>query len=241
MAFGQAHPQILLAPLGRGGRQQTRADRPAVQQHRAAAAVPAAAPEARADRPEVVAGARVEVDEAGREVRVVRLNRPERLNALSIDLAVELDALLAEVGRDNACRVVVLTGAGMSAALAGSIAAHTTLPVIGVPLASGALAGVDALLSTVQMPPGMPVATMAIGKPGAKNAGLLAVQILSLLNSDLAAQFEAYKQAMAAAVERTSCSSVAPTVQKRPTRSAACVASISRAAAALSRRECAWG
>ena len=74
---------------------------------------------------------------------------------------------------------VVIAAAGMSAALAGVIAAHTTLPVIGVPIASGSLQGVDALLSTVQMPPGIPVAAVAVGSPGAINAAILAAQSLA--------------------------------------------------------------
>jgi phosphoribosylaminoimidazole carboxylase PurE protein len=81
---------------------------------------------------------------------------------------------------------VVIAAAGMAAHLAGAMAAWTTLPVIGVPLTSeGGLAGLDALLSTVQMPPGVPVATVAIGKAGAKNAAVLAVQILALANPAL--------------------------------------------------------
>lgn len=81
---------------------------------------------------------------------------------------------------------VIIAAAGMAAHLAGALAAWTTLPVIGVPLTSeGGLAGIDALLSTVQMPPGVPVATVAIGKSGAKNAAILAVQILALANPDL--------------------------------------------------------
>jgi phosphoribosylaminoimidazole carboxylase PurE protein len=81
---------------------------------------------------------------------------------------------------------VVIAAAGMAAHLAGAMAAWTTLPVIGVPLSSeGGLAGLDALLSTVQMPPGVPVATVAIGTAGAKNAALLAVQILALADPAL--------------------------------------------------------
>ncbi len=81
---------------------------------------------------------------------------------------------------------VVIAAAGMAAHLAGAMAAWTTLPVIGVPLTSeGGLAGLDALLSTVQMPPGVPVATVAIGKAGAKNAAILAVQILALADATL--------------------------------------------------------
>jgi 5-(carboxyamino)imidazole ribonucleotide mutase len=78
----------------------------------------------------------------------------------------------------------LICGAGMAAHLAGAVAAHTTLPVIGVPLASGAINGVDALYSTVQMPPGIPVATVAIG--GAVNAALLAVEMLAITDTELA-------------------------------------------------------
>ena len=96
---------------------------------------------------------------------------------------------------------VIIAGAGMSAALAGTIAAHTCLPVIGVPLASGALQGVDALLSTVQMPPGIPVATVGIGDAGAKNAALLAVQILARKDEKLAGALATAKAAQADAVK----------------------------------------
>ena len=85
---------------------------------------------------------------------------------------------------------IIIAGAGHAAHLAGAMAAHTSLPIIGVPIDSSCLQGMDALLATVQMPPGVPVATMAIGKSGAKNAGILAVQI------------EGYKQKMAAKVEQ---------------------------------------
>jgi 5-(carboxyamino)imidazole ribonucleotide mutase len=82
----------------------------------------------------------------------------------------------------------IICGAGMAAHLAGAAAAHTTLPVVGVPLSRSALNGVDALYSTVQMPPGIPVATVAVD--GAKNAGLLVVQMLSITDEALAAQLE---------------------------------------------------
>ncbi|HEX40896.1 MAG TPA: 5-(carboxyamino)imidazole ribonucleotide mutase [Phycisphaerales bacterium] len=82
---------------------------------------------------------------------------------------------------------VVIAAAGMAAHLAGALAARTPLPVIGVPLDAGqGLGGIDALLSTVQMPPGVPVATMAIGKPGAKNAAIFAIQVLALSDPALA-------------------------------------------------------
>ncbi len=92
---------------------------------------------------------------------------------------------------------VIIAGAGHAAHLAGVLAGHTTLPVIGVPIDSSAFSGMDALLSTVQMPPGVPVATMAVGKPGARNAGILAVQMLSLADPDLQRQLSDFKSEMA--------------------------------------------
>ena len=86
---------------------------------------------------------------------------------------------------------VLIAGAGMAAHLAGAVASHTTLPVIGVPLASGALGGADALYSTAQMPQGVPVATVAID--GAKNAAYLACSILSIKYPDVARALEAYR------------------------------------------------
>lgn len=97
---------------------------------------------------------------------------------------------------------VIIAGAGHAAHLAGVLAAHTTLPVIGVPIDSSALSGWDALLSTVQMPPGVPVATMAIGKSGARNAGILAAQMLSISEPDLQRQLSDFKSEMAAKVEQ---------------------------------------
>ncbi len=90
---------------------------------------------------------------------------------------------------------VIIAAAGMAAHLPGVVASHTTLPVIGVPLASGGLGGLDALLSIAQMPPGVPVATVAVG--GAKNAALLAVQILALSDPALRERLEKFKQALA--------------------------------------------
>lgn len=89
---------------------------------------------------------------------------------------------------------VIIAIAGMSAALPGVIAAHTTLPVIGVPVQAGSLGGVDALLSMVQMPRGIPVATVAIGKSGAVNAALLAASIMSVTDSTLARKLETYRE-----------------------------------------------
>jgi 5-(carboxyamino)imidazole ribonucleotide mutase len=95
----------------------------------------------------------------------------------------------------------IIAGAGMAAHLAGVVAAETTLPVIAVPMPGGALNGVDALYAMVQMPGGIPVATMAIGKAGAKNAGLFAAQIMAVTDPALAAKLADYKAAMADEVE----------------------------------------
>ena len=97
---------------------------------------------------------------------------------------------------------VIIAGAGHAAHLAGIIAAHTILPVIGVPIDSSCLQGIDALLSTLQMPPGVPVATMAVGKPGAKNAGILAVQILAVSVPELGKMLNEYKKEMALQVDK---------------------------------------
>ncbi len=91
---------------------------------------------------------------------------------------------------------VIIAGAGSAAHLAGVIAAHTVLPVIGVPIDSSPLKGIDALFSTVQMPPGIPVATMSIGKAGAKNAAILAAQILRAKNPGITKVLRAYKAKM---------------------------------------------
>ena len=99
---------------------------------------------------------------------------------------------------------VIIAGAGGAAHLAGVIAAHTILPVIGVPIPSTPLNGLDSLLATVQMPAGIPVATMAIGKPGATNAGILAAQMIALADSSVAKRLEAHKQKLEAGVEEKS-------------------------------------
>ena len=99
-------------------------------------------------------------------------------------------ATYAQSARERGIEVLI-AGAGMAAHLAGVVASHTTLPVIGVPLASGALKGVDALYATVQMPPGMPVATVAID--GGKNSAFLACSILSVKYPELAQRLEEYR------------------------------------------------
>lgn len=99
---------------------------------------------------------------------------------------------------------VIIAAAGMAAHLAGVIASHTTLPVIGIPVGGSAVNGLDALLATVQMPKGIPVACMGIGKHGAINAALLAVQILSLQDDSLKTRFQAHRREQAEKVEKSS-------------------------------------
>src|SRR3970040_977849 len=97
--------------------------------------------------------------------------------------------------------MVISGGAGVAAHLSGVIAASTAVPVIGVPIGSSSLKGMDAILSTVQMPAGVPVATMAIGKAGAKNAGIFAAQIIAVGNKSLQANIKAFKEKLASDVE----------------------------------------
>jgi len=104
---------------------------------------------------------------------------PYEINVLSAHRNPEEVREYAKTAKKRGLKVLIC-GAGMSAALAGVVSAHTELPVIGVPMESGSLKGMDALLSTVQMPGGVPVACMAIGKPGAKNAAVFAARILNL-------------------------------------------------------------
>jgi len=115
-------------------------------------------------------------------------------------------ARTAEFARAAAGRgiKVIIAGAGGAAHLAGVIAAETTLPVIGVPIPSSSLQGLDSLLATVQMPAGIPVATVAIGKAGATNAGILAAQMLALSDAEIVNRLEAYKRKLARGVEEKS-------------------------------------
>ncbi len=112
----------------------------------------------------------------------------------------------AEYARNAAGRgiKVIIAGAGGAAHLAGVIAAHTTLPVIGVPIPATSLNGMDSLLATVQMPAGIPVATVAIGKPGATNAGILAAQMIALADADVAKKMTSHKEKLAKGVEEKS-------------------------------------
>ncbi len=114
-----------------------------------------------------------------------RFNITHEVNIMSAHRTPEETATyVRDADRRGCC--VFIAGAGLAAHLAGAIAAQTLKPVIGVPLDAGSLGGMDALLSTVQMPGGIPVACVAIGKAGAKNAGYLAAQILALTDDDVA-------------------------------------------------------
>jgi 5-(carboxyamino)imidazole ribonucleotide mutase len=125
------------------------------------------------------------------EAKVVSAHRtPERLFQF------------ATSARDSGFKVIV-AGAGGAAHLPGMVASLTTLPVLGVPIESKALKGIDSLLSIVQMPGGIPVGSLAIGEAGARNAGLLAAQILALADPALAARLEAHRQAQTDSVGET--------------------------------------
>ncbi len=125
---------------------------------------------------------------------------------IDITSAHRSPARTAEFARQAAERGirVIIAGAGGAAHLAGVIAAETTLPVIGVPIPSTPLNGLDSLLSIVQMPAGIPVATVAIGKAGAANAGILAAQMLALENPEIARKMKEHKARLARGVEEKS-------------------------------------
>lgn len=116
------------------------------------------------------------------------------VRVMSAHRTPEIACKFATEARSNGIKVIICA-AGMAAHLAGVVAGHSTVPVIGIPVSGGAIGGVDALYSTVQMPPGIPVATVAVN--GGKNAAILAVQMMSLADDSLAAQLDQYKVDMA--------------------------------------------
>jgi phosphoribosylamine--glycine ligase len=128
---------------------------------------------------------------------------PYEITVASAHRSPERAATFAKAALDRGIKVII-AGAGHAAHLAGAMAAYTCLPVIGVPIDSSCLKGLDSLLSTVQMPPGIPVATVAIGKPGARNAGILAVQILAVSDVYLQNKLKAYKKELSKQVENKS-------------------------------------
>jgi 5-(carboxyamino)imidazole ribonucleotide mutase len=124
---------------------------------------------------------------------------PFEVNALSAHRTPDAVEQFAKGAKDRGIRVII-AGAGMAAALPGVIAASTTLPVIGVPIKGSVLDGMDAMFSIIQMPPGIPVATVGIN--GAQNAAILAVEILALADNDLAVRFADYKAGLSKKIEK---------------------------------------
>jgi 5-(carboxyamino)imidazole ribonucleotide mutase len=134
---------------------------------------------------------------------LTRFAVPHECRVLSAHRSPELTAKYASSAIGRGLEVII-AGAGGAAHLAGVVAAYTILPVIGVPMQSAALNGIDSLLSIVQMPKGIPVATVAIGPSGAANAGLLAAAILATSRPALRAKLQAYRDEMAADVQKQS-------------------------------------
>ena len=137
---------------------------------------------------------------AGAAEVLTQMGIPHEVTVASAHRTPERVTLLSQQAQRRGFGVII-AGAGAAATLAGVIAAQSPLPVIGVPLAPTPLAGFDALLATVQMPAGIPVATMAVGSPGARNAALLAARILALSDAVLRRRLEAHRQAMRRQVE----------------------------------------
>jgi phosphoribosylaminoimidazole carboxylase PurE protein len=132
--------------------------------------------------------------------RLEAFDIPYEVQVMSAHRSPKTVAKYAESARRRGLGVVI-AGAGGAAHLAGVVAAHTTLPVIGVPVSSSSLGGLDALLATVQMPPGVPVATVAVGRGGAENAAILAAQILGLHSRALRQKLERFKVELIESVE----------------------------------------
>ena len=136
--------------------------------------------------------------EAGKILK--QFDIPFEMTVSSAHRTPERTAGIVSSARERGVKVMI-AGAGAAAHLAGVVAAETTLPVLGVPIDSSCLEGLDALLATVQMPAGIPGATMAIGKAGARNAGIFAAQILGAEDADIAKRLADFKKEMAAGVE----------------------------------------
>jgi 5-(carboxyamino)imidazole ribonucleotide mutase len=142
----------------------------------------------------ILMGSESDLPVMGKAAEVLKgMGVPYEIDISSAHRLPEKTAHYAKTARERGIEVLI-AGAGMAAHLAGVLAAHTTLPVIGVPLKSGALEGVDALYSTVQMPPGIPVAT--VGIDGSKNAAYLACEILSIKYPEIAKRLGVFRQKM---------------------------------------------
>jgi 5-(carboxyamino)imidazole ribonucleotide mutase len=149
----------------------------------------------------VVMGSRSDWDTLREAARILAdFGVPHECRVVSAHRTPELMASFAREAESRGLQIII-AGAGGAAHLPGMIAAHTLLPVLGVPVRSKALAGLDSLLSIVQMPAGVPVATLAIGEPGARNAALLAVSLLALNDPLLREQLRAFRTAQSARVE----------------------------------------
>ncbi len=130
------------------------------------------------------------------------LGIPAEAHIASAHRSPEYTVNCVRAAEQRGCAVFI-AGAGMAAHLAGTVAAHTTRPVIGVPLDAGLMGGLDALLATVQMPPGIPVACVAVGKAGARNAAFLAAQVMALADPELSRRVQARrKQATALVIDK---------------------------------------
>jgi phosphoribosylaminoimidazole carboxylase PurE protein len=144
----------------------------------------------------VVMGSPSDGDVMGACGKILReLGIPYEIKVSSAHRMPERTRRYAESAEERGIEVII-AGAGWAAHLAGVIASHTLVPVIGIPIDSSPLQGMDALLATVQMPPGVPVATVALGKGGAKNAAVLAGQILGLKYPEIAERMKAYRETM---------------------------------------------
>ncbi|OQW99741.1 MAG: 5-(carboxyamino)imidazole ribonucleotide mutase [Desulfobacteraceae bacterium A6] len=153
-------------------------------------------------RVEIIMGSDSDYDVMEEAIAVLKkFNIAFGITVASAHRSPERASRIAKTARERGVKVII-AGAGHAAHLAGVLASHTSLPVIGVPIDSSCLSGFDSLLSTVQMPPGIPVATVAVGKPGARNAGILAAQILGISDPALSGMLDAFKKEMALQVEK---------------------------------------
>ena len=144
----------------------------------------------------ILMGSKSDADIMGEASRILEeFGVPHEMKVLSAHRTPQETSEYAQSAESNGIQALI-AGAGYAAHLAGALAAHSTLPIIGVPLDASSLQGLDSLLSTVQMPKGIPVACMGIGKAGAINAALFAVQILARSDPDLAQKLKEYREKM---------------------------------------------
>ena len=149
----------------------------------------------------IIMGSDSDLEAMTEAVKVLKkFNIPQEVKILSAHRSPELTSVFAKKAESRGIKVII-AGAGGAAHLAGVVASLTTLPVIGVPMETKALKGIDSLLSTVQMPSGIPVATVAIGKTGAKNAGILAAEILGITDSRIKAKLKVHKKELVETVK----------------------------------------